>query len=89
MEGIQKWEEKEFFKEYAEDFNTSTLPHEKYYAMEKWHAAEMERQRKEGNLFPKEMTTFNDEAGPDTPRSPRCLLIVHSAPVHHCLHRWT
>ena len=34
-EQMTKREEKELFAEFAEDFNTSTLPHEKYYDLEK------------------------------------------------------
>ena len=33
-EALSKREEKELFAEFAEDFNTSTLPHEKYYDLE-------------------------------------------------------
>lgn len=36
-EAIAKWEEKELFREYAEDFNTSTLPCEKFYDLDRWH----------------------------------------------------
>jgi hypothetical protein len=35
-----KGETAELFAEYAEDFNTCTLPHEKFYDMEKWEAEE-------------------------------------------------
>jgi hypothetical protein len=33
---------KEYFKEYIEDFNTATLPHEKYVNYEKWEMQEWE-----------------------------------------------
>ena len=33
------------FKEYAEDFNTATLPHEKYYNYDKWEMEEYQRQK--------------------------------------------
>jgi hypothetical protein len=35
----------EHFKEYAEDFNTATLPHEKYYNYDKWEMEEYQRQK--------------------------------------------
>ena len=31
IEVIPKWEERELFKTYIEDYNTGTLPHKKYY----------------------------------------------------------
>lgn len=39
-----KWEAMELFKDYMEDFNTATLPHEKYYDIE---AYEMRKYHKE------------------------------------------
>eukprot|EP00644_Phytophthora_capsici_P001072 jgi/Phyca11/529480/estExt2_fgenesh1_pm.C_PHYCAscaffold_430095 len=39
-----KWEAMELFKEYMEDYNTCTLPHEKYYDIEKY---EMKRYHKQ------------------------------------------
>lgn len=33
----------EYFREYMEDFNTATLPHEKYVNLEKWEIAEYNR----------------------------------------------
>ena len=62
LESLAKWEEKELFKEYAEDYNTSTLPHEKYYDMEKWAKAEAARIMAAGGNDTGEMTTFDDEA---------------------------
>jgi hypothetical protein len=38
-----KWEAMELFREYMEDFNTATLPHEKYYDIEKY---EMKKYKK-------------------------------------------
>ena len=34
VEALPKWEEKEMFAEYMEDFNTGTLPHKKYYDLD-------------------------------------------------------
>ena len=31
IEAMAKWEEKELFAEFVEDYNTGTLPHRKYY----------------------------------------------------------
>ena len=39
-ESLPKWEEKELFKEFAEEHNTASFPHEKYYNLDKWHAKE-------------------------------------------------
>ena len=39
-ETLAKWEEKELFKEYAEDYNTATLPHAKYYDLQRWHSTQ-------------------------------------------------
>ena len=65
-------EQKEYFKTYAEDYNTVTLPDEKYYDVEKWHRRQTaKRARKEANARSRllvqgdrsvnEMTTFDDE----------------------------
>jgi hypothetical protein len=40
-----KWELQEYFKEYAEDYNTGTLPHKKYYDYDKWEIQEYENQK--------------------------------------------
>eukprot|EP00518_Triparma_eleuthera_P019555 CAMPEP_0197571548 /NCGR_PEP_ID=MMETSP1320-20131121/42012_1 /TAXON_ID=91990 /ORGANISM="Bolidomonas sp., Strain RCC2347" /LENGTH=263 /DNA_ID=CAMNT_0043134041 /DNA_START=209 /DNA_END=997 /DNA_ORIENTATION=+ len=39
-----KYELAEYFKEFAEDFNTCTFPHEKYYDYDKWEADEWRKQ---------------------------------------------
>ena len=31
VEALAKWEEKDLFAEFMEDYNTGTLPHRKYY----------------------------------------------------------
>ncbi|CAN0363199.1 unnamed protein product [Ectocarpus sp. 12 AP-2014] len=43
--GMPKWETKQYFREYMEDFNTCTLPHEKYIDLEKWEMAEFHRKK--------------------------------------------
>jgi len=44
---VPKWEMAEAFKEYAEDFNTATLPHEKYYDYDKWELEEYNRRKED------------------------------------------
>ena len=66
MESLQKWEEKELFKEYAEDYNTATLPHEKFYNLEKWSREEAARRAREDPTAASttaaiERESFNDE----------------------------
>ena len=40
LESVTKHEEREYFKEYAEDYNTNTLPGEKFYNLDRWAVAE-------------------------------------------------
>ena len=66
VESLQKWEEKELFKEYAEDYNTATLPHEKFYNLEKWSREEAARRAREDPTAAAataaiERERFNDE----------------------------
>jgi hypothetical protein len=42
-EGLPRGELAERFKDYAEDFNTVTLPHDKYYDLDAWEFAEMRK----------------------------------------------
>lgn len=42
-----KYELLEFFKEYAEDFNTATLPHMKYYDYDKWEMEDYAKKKQE------------------------------------------
>ena len=42
-------EEKELFRTYVEDFNTSTLPHRKFYNLEFYHREKAARARKKGH----------------------------------------
>ena len=42
-ETMSKRDEKELFAEFAEDYNTSTFPHEKYYDLDKWERSEQSR----------------------------------------------
>jgi hypothetical protein len=46
-----KWELQQYFEEYREDFNTATLPHQKYYDYDKWELQEYqkEKQKQQGS----------------------------------------
>jgi len=65
QEALRPWELKEHFSSYVEDFNTATLPHEKYYNMHAWYAKDKERQVREGVAAAAaasfERTDFDDE----------------------------
>jgi hypothetical protein len=39
-ESLSKWEEEKLMEDYMEDFNTCTMPHEKYYDLDKWEKKE-------------------------------------------------
>jgi len=63
IESMPKSEEKELFKSFVEDFNTATLPHEKYYNLdiyERKQAAKAAR-KAAANAQPTEKTAFQDE----------------------------
>ena len=44
---MAKWEMSNYFKDYAEDFNTATLPHQKYYDYDKWEIDEYQKKKDE------------------------------------------
>mmetsp|Transcript_33446 Transcript_33446/g.38079 ORF Transcript_33446/g.38079 Transcript_33446/m.38079 type:complete len:270 (+) Transcript_33446:3-812(+) len=44
-----KYELQEYFKEYAEDYNTATLPHTKYYDYDKWEMEEYKKKMEKEN----------------------------------------
>ncbi|RLN87422.1 hypothetical protein BBJ28_00015975 [Nothophytophthora sp. Chile5] len=44
-----KWEAMELFKEYMEDYNTCTLPHEKYYDVEKYEMRRYQKQQRKAH----------------------------------------
>jgi Na+-translocating ferredoxin:NAD+ oxidoreductase RnfC subunit len=68
MPGItssSKREVMQWFRDYMEDYNTATLPHEKYYNLEKWEMDEYRRdqQRKQAQrMADVDEFSFNDEA---------------------------
>lgn len=45
VEGLAKWEEKELFKEFVEDFNTGTLPHRKYYDLAAYEMSKLKEEQ--------------------------------------------
>ena len=46
---MARWETSNYFKDYAEDYNTATFPHSKYYDYDKWEMEEYNRQKKEAS----------------------------------------
>jgi len=64
QEALRPYEIKEHFASFCEDYNTATLPSEKYYNLAKWYAGEQERKAKaeaDGSAL-YERTSFDDEA---------------------------
>ena len=58
--GQSKFDIMKMFKCYIEDYNTATMPHEKYYSIERWEM--LEYQRKQNNSNDSSVKdTFNDE----------------------------
>jgi hypothetical protein len=47
-ETLQKWEERDMFKDFVECHNTATFPHKKFYSLERWHAKQAARAAKHG-----------------------------------------
>ena len=65
LESVTKHDEREYFKEYAEDYNTNTLPGEKFYNLDRWAVAEAARRAAAdaaGETRAEERLTFDDEA---------------------------
>ena len=52
----------ELFNEFAEDYNTATMPDDKYYDLERWELEEYERRKRGERKAGGEMTAFDDEA---------------------------
>lgn len=51
-----------YFKDFAEDYNTATMPHTKYYHYEKWETEEYQRKLKGGSSSNAAVPShFNDE----------------------------
>lgn len=56
-----KWELQNYFKEYAEDFNTATLPHVKYYDYDKWEMEEYQKNKSESAAASNKSSAQRDE----------------------------
>lgn len=48
-----------YFKDFIEDFNTATMPHEKFYNYERWEIMDYERKKREKSSG--DTSEFNDE----------------------------
>jgi hypothetical protein len=48
IETLPKFEEKELFRTFMEDFNTGTLPHKKYYNLDLYEQRRAEKAAKKG-----------------------------------------
>jgi hypothetical protein len=48
IEILPKFEEKELFRTFMEDFNTGTLPHKKYYNLDLYEQRRAEKAAKKG-----------------------------------------
>eukprot|EP01026_Neomeris_dumetosa_P017921 TRINITY_DN1698_c0_g1_i1.p1 TRINITY_DN1698_c0_g1~~TRINITY_DN1698_c0_g1_i1.p1 ORF type:complete len:509 (-),score=77.12 TRINITY_DN1698_c0_g1_i1:1351-2715(-) len=62
VEALPKFEEKELFREYMEDYNTGTLPHKKYYDLELYERHLLDqRNDPTDQRDEREKKIFNDE----------------------------
>eukprot|EP01024_Parvocaulis_polyphysoides_P068794 TRINITY_DN83970_c0_g1_i1.p2 TRINITY_DN83970_c0_g1~~TRINITY_DN83970_c0_g1_i1.p2 ORF type:complete len:419 (-),score=89.49 TRINITY_DN83970_c0_g1_i1:150-1355(-) len=64
VESLPKFEEKELFREYMEDYNTGTLPHKKYYDLELYERNLHDMRSKQSGgqgVDEREKMLFNDE----------------------------
>ncbi|KAI3994816.1 hypothetical protein MKX01_037367 [Papaver californicum] len=62
QETVPNWEEKQLFKQFMEDHNTSTFPSKKYYSLDAYHKHQIEKEIKKGTKrAQQEHTLFNDE----------------------------
>ncbi|CAK0787512.1 hypothetical protein CVIRNUC_010732 [Coccomyxa viridis] len=62
VELLPKWEEKDLFKTFMEDYNTGTLPHKKYYDLIAYDKKKALRAAEDGSDNDVEKAVFNDEA---------------------------
>ncbi|KAK9836123.1 hypothetical protein WJX81_003270 [Elliptochloris bilobata] len=62
VESLPKWEEKDMFRTYMEDFNTGTLPHKKYYDLDAYERRRAVKAAKKGSSAGGEQLAFDDEA---------------------------
>lgn len=62
VEAMSRYEEKELFKSFMEDYNTATLPHRKYYNLESYEREERMKGSDRGGTAGGERMVFDDEA---------------------------
>ena len=62
VEAMSRFEEKELFKSYMEDYNTATLPHKKFYNLESYENEVAARGGGGGDSGGGEKMVFDDEA---------------------------
>eukprot|EP00877_Chromochloris_zofingiensis_P010773 jgi/Chrzof1/594/Cz01g21190.t1 len=64
VEALQKWEEKELWKDYVDEYNTESLPHRRYYDLQAYEREKRAKAAKKAagkEPVAKEKTAFNDE----------------------------
>ncbi|GLC44339.1 hypothetical protein PLESTB_000480600 [Pleodorina starrii] len=62
VENLGKFDERDLFKDYMEDYNTGTLPHRKYYDLEAYERALAAKAAAKGaKLAAKKKSSLNDE----------------------------
>ncbi|GFR41117.1 hypothetical protein Agub_g1761, partial [Astrephomene gubernaculifera] len=62
VENLGKFEERDLFRDYMEDYNTGTLPHRKYYDLEAYERARAAKAAAKGaKLASKRKSAVNDE----------------------------
>ena len=60
QEALRQWELKEHFSSFVEDYNTATLPSEKYYDMRAWYVKDQARKARDASA-----AAPNDDHGED------------------------
>ncbi|GIL42716.1 hypothetical protein Vafri_652 [Volvox africanus] len=61
VENLGKFEERDLFKDYMEDYNTGTLPHRKYYDLEAYERARAAKAAAKGAKVDGKKGALNDE----------------------------
>ncbi|GIL73259.1 hypothetical protein Vretimale_4860 [Volvox reticuliferus] len=61
VENLGKFEERDLFKDYMEDYNTGTLPHRKYYDLEAYERARAAKAAAKGAKMDAKKGALNDE----------------------------
>ncbi|XP_073058392.1 uncharacterized protein [Primulina eburnea] len=63
LKSLPNWEERQLFKDFMEDHNTATFPSKKYYDLDAYYLAKMNKEEKRGysKVQDTEQTVFDDE----------------------------